>query len=210
MNEINSPIVMDSEAIKSVDIMREAITKKHKKVSDMKTPKPFIKKKMGMEYVEYSYMREIADKEFPGWSWTVQNTEVLGSEAYVVQGRLKWYDEGIWREGDVTAAHRIQKKQGTAQFVDIGNDVKAANTDCIKKAFNMYMNIADDIYRNQIEETTLNKEQKSQLLETAQAISTEKYDQIINLIEDGDIYGGNFRSSLAKLIRAKQQIETTI
>ena len=210
MNEINSPIVMDSEAIKSVDIMREAITKKHKKVSDMKTPRPFIKKKMGMEYVEYSYMREIADKEFPGWSWTVQNTEVLGSEAYVVQGRLKWYDEGIWREGDVTAAHRIQKKQGTAQFVDIGNDVKASNTDCIKKAFNMYMNIADDIYRNQIEETTLSKEQKSQLLETAQAISTEKYDQIINLIEDGDIYGGNFRSSLAKLIRAKQQIETTI
>ena len=48
-----------------------------------------------MEYVEYSYMREIADKEFPGWSWKVVNTEVLGSEAYVVHGRLKFYDEGF-------------------------------------------------------------------------------------------------------------------
>mgnify|MGYP006190465317 CR=1 FL=1 len=51
-------------------------------------PKPFIKKKMGLDYVEFSYMRDVADKEFPGWSWTIEKTEVLGSEAFVVQGRF--------------------------------------------------------------------------------------------------------------------------
>ena len=111
-----------------------------------------------MDYVEYSYMREVADKEFPGWSWTIEKTEVLGSAAYVVHGRLKWFDEGIWRQGDMCAAHRIQKKRGVDEFVDIGNDVKAANTDCIKKAFNQYMNIADDVYRNQVEDLMLTGE----------------------------------------------------
>ena len=193
--------IIQIENLESIEQVRKSITDKHKQVSNIKTPKPFIKKKMGMEYVEVSYMREIADKEFPGWSWTVINTEVLGSEAFVVHGRLKWYDEGIWREGDMTAAHRIQKKRGTNEFVDIGNDVKSANTDCIKKAFNMYMNIADDVYRNQIEDTELSEEQRKALLDAAKAISTEKYDQVSTLIEEGDIYGGNYRSSLAKLER---------
>ena len=151
----------------SLDILNEAlrgITNKHKKVSNIATPTPFIKKKMGMEYVEYSYMREIADKEYPGWSWIVINTENLGSEAFVVHGRLKWFDSGVWREGDMTAAHRIQKKRGTSEFVDIGNDIKAANTDCIKKAFNMYLNIADDVYRNQVDDYELSDDEKEEIL----------------------------------------------
>ena len=108
-----------------------------------------------------------------------------------------------WREGDVVAAHRIQKKRGTKEFVDIGNDIKAANTDAIKKAFNMFLNIADDVYRNQIEDPELTKEQEEKLMGLAKSISSEKYDQIASLVEDGDIYGGNFRSSLAKLQRVK-------
>ena len=57
--------------------------------------------------------------------------------------------------GAMTAAHRIQKQRGTESFVDIGIDVKAANTDCIKKAFNFYLNIADDVYRNQVDDLEL-------------------------------------------------------
>ena len=201
MSNNNQLISFDEAGLKAVKDIKKMITTKHKKVSNIKTPKPFIKKKMGMEYVEISYMREMADKEYPGWSRIVINTEVLGSEAFVVHGRLKWYDEGIWRKGDMTAAHRVQKKRGTNEFVDIGNDVKSANTDCMKKAFNMFMNIADDVYRNQIEDTELSKNQKKALKDAAKAISTEKYDQVSTLIEDGDIYGGNYRSSLAKLER---------
>ena len=152
----------------------------------MKTPKPYIKQKAGMDYVEYSYMRDIADKEFAGWSWEIVSTEMLGSAAYVVHGRLKWYDEGIWRTGDMVAAHRIQTKRGTGDFVDIGNDVKAANTDAIKKAFNMYMNIADDVYRNQIEDMELSDEEKNDILVLASEISEEKMSNIHILINKGE------------------------
>ena len=181
--------------------VRRAITNKHLYVSNRKTPKAHWKKKMGMDYVEYSVMRDIVDKEYPGWSWTIINTENLGREAYVVHGRLKWFDEGIWRLGDMVAAHRIQKKRGIDGFVDIGNDIKASNTDCIKKAFNMYLNICDDVYRNQVEDFELNDEQKNEIIIFAQRISNEKREQITQLVKDQVIHNGNYKSSLAKLQR---------
>ena len=192
----------------SLNVINEAlkeITNKHKKVSNIATPSPYIKKKMGMEYVEYSYMREVADKEYPGWSWTIINTENLGSEAFVIHGRLKWFDSGVWREGDMTAAHRIQKKRGTSEFVDIGNDIKASNTDCIKKAFNMYLNIADDVYRNQVDDYELNDEEKDEMLLAAGSISDEKLQQITQLIKDMVVHKGNYKSSMAKLAREAQE-----
>jgi|TARA_Y100000034_G_C6774761_1_gene345852 hypothetical protein len=198
MNEL---AIIENDALSAVNKALKSITRKHKKVSNISTPKAFIKKKMGMDYVEYSYMREIADKEFPGWSWNIIKTEVLGSEAYVVHGRLKWFDGGVWREGDMTAAHRIQKKRGTTEFVDIGNDIKASNTDCIKKAFNHYMNIADDIYRNQIEDPELNDEQKKLLLETAELVDNDTTKMVIDKIGSGEINNFNYKASLAKLER---------
>ena len=194
-------MTVDESSLAAVNQMRKAITDKHKSVSNIATPKPFVKKKMGMDYVEYSYMREVADKEFPGWSWIIVKTENLGSEAYVIHGRLKWYDEGIWREGDMTAAHRIQKKRGTNEFVDIGNDIKAANTDCIKKAFNFYLNIADDVYRNQVEDMELSDDQKNDILILAADVSEERVSQIHDLIKEQAINTANYNASFSKLER---------
>ena len=194
-------MTVDESSLAAVNQMRKAITDKHKSVSNIATPKPFVKKKMGMDYVEYSYMREVADKEFPGWSWIIVKTENLGSEAYVIHGRLKWYDEGIWREGDMTAAHRIQKKRGTNEFVDIGNDVKASNTDCIKKALQMYLNIADNVYRNQVEDLTLTDEQKNDILVLAGDVSEERVSQIHDLIKEQAINTANYNASFSKLER---------
>ena len=201
MSNNNELIIVDQKMLEATDTIRVAITEKHKKVSRIKTPKPFIKKKMGLDYVEFSYMRDVADKEFPGWSWTIEKTEVLGSEAFVVQGRLLWYDEGIWRKADMVAAHRIQKKRGTNEFVDIGNDVKASNTDCIKKAFNMYLNIADDVYRNQVEDLELSDEQKNEILVLAADVGEERMEQVHDLIKEQAINTANFNSSMRKLDR---------
>ena len=206
MSNKKEVMVVDDQMLEATDAVRKAITNKHKKVSRLKTPKPFIKKKMGLDYVEFSYMRDVADKEFPGWSWTIEKTEVLGSEAYVVQGRLTWYDEGLWRKADMVAAHRIQKKRGTNEFVDIGNDVKAANTDCIKKAFNMYLNIADDVYRNQVEDLSLTDEQANDILVVAGDISEERIEQIHDLIKEQAINTANYNSSLLKLEREKEKL----
>ena len=154
------------------------ITQVHDTVSEITTPKAYIKKKMDMDYVEIGYMKKLADKFYPGWSWEIIKTEFAGTEAYVVHGRLKWYDNGIQRIGDMTAAHRVQKKRSDGGYVDLGNDVKAANTDCMKKAFNMYMNIADDVYRNQVEDTELSEKQIRELIFTAAAVSEEKAGEI--------------------------------
>jgi len=197
MNEISTT----KEDMITINKALSEITKHHKKVSNIKTPKAFIKQKMGMDYVEYSVMRDVADREFPGWSWTVIKTEFAGTEAYVVHGRLKWFDNGVWREGDATASHRVQKKRGTTEYVDLGNDIKAANTDCIKKAFNMYMNICDDVYRNQVEDAELTEEEIDELLITANKISADKHQEIKDYINDGIIHGINYRGALAKLKR---------
>ena len=207
--ENNTPIIVDESMLSTTDEIRKAITIKHKKVSFMKTPKPYIKQKQGMDYVEYSYMREVADKEWPGWSWEIVRTENLGSAAYVVHGRLKWYDEGIWRTGDMVAAHRIQVKRGTGEFVDIGNDVKAANTDAIKKAFNMYMNIADDVYRNQIEDMELSDEEKNDILVLASELGDDRMASIHKLINDGQLNKANYKGSVNKLKREIDNAKNT-
>ena len=196
MNELT---LIENGSLTAVSEALDNITKHHKKVSDIKTPKPFVKQKMGMDYVEYSYMREIADKHYPGWSWTVIKTEFAGTEAYVVHGRLKWFDNGVWREGDSTAAHRVQKKRGSSDYVDLGNDIKAANTDCIKKAFNMYMNICDDVYRNQVEDPELDDKQLENITDLSKIANREK--EIMEKVENGDINAFNYKAAVAKLER---------
>ena len=191
--------LIENGALTDIRKALKVITKHHKKVSKIKTPKAFIKQKMGMDYVEYSVMRDIADNEYPGWSWTVVKTEFAGTEAYVVHGRLKWFDNGVWRKGDVTASHRIQKKRGTDEYVDLGNDIKAANKDCIKKAFNMYMNICDDVYRNQVEDPELTDKQKKDIADAA--LRVDMHDKVMKQVEDGDVNAMNFKASMAKLER---------
>jgi hypothetical protein len=181
------------------DNIRELITNKHRKVSQSDTPKHFVKKKMGMDYCELSYMKEMAEKHYPGWSWEIIKSEALGSEAYVVHGRLKWYDEGIWRTGDMVAAHRIQKNRGTNDFVDVGNDIKASNTDCFKKALNMYLNIADDVYRNQVDDIELSDEQKNEIIELASKCSEGRMNEIKDLIDNTKLNTTNYKVSIHRL-----------
>jgi len=186
----------------SLDVVNESlekITVQHKKIGKIETPKGLVKKKQGFDYVELSYMKSIANEQFPGWSWNIIKGEALGSNAYVVHGRLKWLDNGLWREGDMVAAHRIQTKRGTDEFVDIGNDIKSANTDCMKKALNVYMDIAADVYRS--EDPTLDDSQYENLMEKASKIDKDTEFTIAKKIESQEINTSNYKAALAKLER---------
>ena len=152
------------------------ITEQHKAIGRIETPKGLIKKRQGFDYVELSYMKNMANEQFPGWSWTIISSEALGSNAYVVHGRLKWIDNGLWREGDMVAAHRIQTKRGTSEFVDIGNDIKSANTDCMKKALNVYMDIAADVYRS--EDPSLDDDQIEKIFSLAEKVDKQTVEMI--------------------------------
>ena len=189
----NTPLTMD----KTVNLMLEKSTAQHEKISGMQTPKAYIKKKAGMDYVELAYMKSMADKHFPGWSWQVVNTEFAGTEAYIVHGRLAFIDNGIRRTGDMTAAHRIQRND--KGYVDIGNDIKAANTDCMKKAFNTYMNIADDVYRKQAKHLT-DQEVIAfvQICEDAN-LPEDKIDEIMVKVRNGKIHKYNYKEAIERV-----------
>jgi len=190
----NKIAVLNESSIQNIE-SRKQHHGYHKTVSNMKTPQKYIQQKMGLDYVRYGYMRDLADKFYPGWSWTIIKCAALGSEAYEVHGRLKWFDNGIWREGDCVAAHRIQKKRGSDEFVDVGNDLKAANTDTI--------NIADDVYRNQIDEYELETSQIQQLLDLAGNVNEDTHTIIAEKIDTREINSYNFEQSLDKLKEMK-------
>jgi len=100
-------------------------------------------------------MKFVADIYFPGWSFEVVSCGKKDDGEFEVHGRLSWYDCGVKRTGDMVASHPFQRStKNSDQFVGGGNTRKAAVTNCHKKAFNTYMNIADDVYRNQMVELT--------------------------------------------------------
>lgn len=196
MNE--TQIVLQSDVRTDVESAIEAIKKQHRTVSELKTPSKYVEKKGQFDYVQAPYVKSIADRYYPGWSWEIMKFEVVivnnRTEAVVIHGRLKWYEFGLWREGDMVAAHRIQYKnrikldangkgtkdadgkwikEKTDEIVDMGNDIKAGNTDCMKKAFNTFLNIADDIYRAHIDDLSLNNEEAKAILELAKKLDKE-------------------------------------
>ena len=176
-----------SNMLPQIDDQLKLITEKHEKVSKIKTPTSEISQLNGLDYVEISYMKHIAHQEYPGWSWEIISHKVLGSEAYVVHGRLTYYVSGIKQTGDMVDAHKIMKFKDRDQFVDVGHNIKAANTDCMKKAFNMYMNIADDVYRNQV----INLDEEEKMLVNAKMIKagfdTKEIDRISLNINKGKV-----------------------
>ena len=201
----NEVQVVESPTEITTDLGFDVIRDLHNTVSNVDTPKSFVKNKMGTDYVEYSYMRSVADKYYPGWSWTIINTDNLGSEAFMVHGRLKWFEGGIWREGDMTAAHRIMQKRDGSGFVDVGNDIKSANTDCIKKAFNMYLNIADDVYRNRVEDTSLSEEDKESLIAEMEGLDEEWKAKISSSIENGDVEKRDMSKVISRINQLKEE-----
>lgn len=196
MNE--NEIVLQDNTKTAVEKAIASIKDRHQRVGSINTPKQYIERKGQFEYVAAPYIKSMADKHYPGWSWEIIGYEIVivkeRTEAVVIHGRLKWYEDGLWRTGDMVAAHRIQYKNKTKIFedgkarkdangkwiqektdelVDMGNDIKAGNTDCMKKAFNVFLNISDDIYRTHIDDLSLNNNEIKEIMNLAKKLDRE-------------------------------------
>ena len=68
----------------------------------------------------------------------------------------------------------------------------------------MYLNIADDVYRNQIEDLELSDSEKDDILEVAAKCSPGRLAEITKLINDGTLHSENYKSSYAKLKRESE------
>ena len=138
--------------------VEDILQSKHDFVSNIPTPKVFVKDKGGFDYVDEAYMRNQLNSHYPIWKWEIRKYEFMGDKVISLHGRLTIMDHGIERHFDSVAAHRIATNQ--KGYVDLGNDLKAANSDCFKVAVNRLCNIADDIYRKVIPDLRLSDEQK--------------------------------------------------
>jgi len=133
---------------------KKTTTKKANGVGTVPTPKYYVEKKGQFEYVDEAYMRKLLNDAYPDrWSWTILDYQLCkdGSSskffAIAVHGRLSIKTENGDRHFDAIASHQASVSQKTGDYVDFGNDMKAASTDAFKVAVNRLCNVADDVYR---------------------------------------------------------------
>ncbi len=129
------------------------------------TPKKYIKKRQGpagrtFDYVEAGYVKDLLNKTFNTWSFTVVDKQVGNSQIWV-QGRLTVQIPVPQKDGTITFVELIKEQFGGASIkksktdgtpVDIGNDLKAATSDALKKCASEW-GVASDIYWG-LEDTT--------------------------------------------------------
>ena len=195
MKEKMAVINGDGSLVETEDILQS----KHNNVSNIPTPRAFVKDKGGFDYVDEAYMRNQLNSHYPIWKWDIIKYEFVGDKAIIIHGRLTIVDHGVERHFDSVAAHRIASNQ--KGYVDIGNDLKAANSDCFKVGVNRLCNIADDVYRKQIPDLTLSLEQISNITDLSQEVGN--YETIEPKLQDSSINSMNYEATLRKLQNLK-------
>ena len=167
-----------------IEVETSVITK-HSEVSQLDTPNYYVKQQQGFDYVDEGYMRHLLNLHYPIWKWEIIKYEFI-------------VDNGVERHFDSIDAHRVASND--KGYVDIGNDLKSANTDCFKVAVNRLCNIADDVYRKRIEDITLSTEQKKNIKSKLKAIKDKA--SVVRIeagIEKMTINSTNYDATMRKI-----------
>ena len=186
-------------------MQHDILVVKHQNVSEAPTPQEVVKSRNGFDYVDEGYMRWRLNQHYPIWSWEVLKYETLGDKAIVVHGRLKIVDEGVPRSFDSVAAHRIAVSRNGSGYVDLGNDLKAANSDAFKVAVNRLCNVADDVYRKQYIDKSLGDVQVNNLLDVIAELDKDEADKVHRALQSGKINQDNYDKVMSKLIGSKDE-----
>ena len=101
------------------------------------------------------------------------------------------------------AAHRIASNQ--KGYVDIGNDLKAANSDCFKVAVNRLCNVADDVYRKIIPDLDLADHQKEIILGLLDGLNSATIGNVKAGMKDLSINSMNYEATIRKLQTIKEK-----
>ena len=193
------------EVLHDQAIQDDVLIRKHQQVSQDPTPQDVVKSRNGFDYVDEGYMRWKLNQYYPVWSWEVIKYETLGDKAIVVHGRLKVMDEGVPRSFDSVAAHRIAVSRNGSGYVDLGNDLKAANSDAFKVAVNRLCNVADDVYRKQYIDKSLGDVQVNNLMDViAEMDNKEEADKVHRALKSGMINQDNYDKVMSKLIGSEK------
>ena len=199
MKEDTMVTVSDNGSLVEVE---DILQSKHDFVSNIPTPKVFVKDKGGFDYVDEAYMRNQLNAHYPIWKWEIIKYEFIGDKVISLHGRLTIVDHGIERHFDSVAGHRIASNQ--KGYVDLGNDLKAANSDCFKVAVNRLCNIADDVYRKTIPDLTLSEEQREKLATALDGIDHVTIGKVKEGMDNLSINSTNYEATIRKLEQIKE------
>tara|TARA_R110002167_G_scaffold135451_1_gene321909 strand:+ start:13848 stop:14495 length:648 start_codon:yes stop_codon:yes gene_type:complete len=185
-----------SENSFDLDVLRDT----HDSISKKVTSPLYVQKRQGpggttLDYVDEGYMRQTLNTYYPIWSWEIVKYEFLGKEAIAVHGKLKIVDNGVPRTFDAIAAHRVAVNKTSGDYVDLGNDMKSANTEAFKVACNRLCNIADDVYRKAI----LSPEQVDTLEGVLGMLDGQTRRKVKESVGNNTINPSNFDSTMEKL-----------
>jgi hypothetical protein len=183
--------------------IEDHLQSKHDFVSKIPTPRAFVKDKGGFDYVDEAYMRHQLNTHYPIWRWEIVKYEFVGDKAIVVHGKLTIVDHGVERHFDSVAAHRIASN--SKGYVDIGNDLKAANSDCFKVAVNRLCNVADDVYRKIIPDLDLADHQKEIILGLLDGLNSATIGNVKAGMKDLSINSMNYEATIRKLQTIKEK-----
>lgn len=129
------------------------------------TPARAIKRREGpggrqFDYVEAGYVKDLLNKTFNTWSFTIVDKQVGNTQIWV-QGRLTVQIPVPQKDGSITFIEIVKEQFGGALIkksretqipIDIGNDLKAAASDALKKCASEW-GVASDIYWGDLEES---------------------------------------------------------
>ena len=208
----------EQDMFKNLELMENILREKHTRISNIKTPKTYTKKRPdGYDYVDEAYMRHQLNKLYPVWSWGIDSVEFLGSEWVYVRGHLVISDSSIQRKFGAVGATRVQFKRDKVtggalphtheNVVDIDKNVATANTNAFKRAVNRLCNIADDIYKKNIVDISLTKEQKLEMNALLEDCNDKLANQIAEGIEDLSINTYNFDKAKERIIQIQNEKE---
>lgn len=116
-----------------------------------KTPAEFIKKREGpggitLDYVEVGYVINQLNKIFGRlWDFEILD-ETVGANQIWVKGQLRvWLAPNFAITKTQYGGAKVKRTRDTKVIIDVGNDLKAAAADALKKCAS-YLGIAGDIY----------------------------------------------------------------
>lgn len=118
-------------------------------------------------YVTGMYVKKTLNFMF-GWDWdfTVVNFDVnIQAKQVIVQGRLKVRSNNREIVKDQFGRQDIKFKKDTEQPLDLGNDIKGATTDALKKCASE-LGVASDVYApNEFKEINVKQPGESEMSE---------------------------------------------
>ena len=133
---------------KAITLRRVTLTPSQKRIIRLETPQEFIKTRPGkgkktFSYVEVGYVTAKLNEVFShvGWDFEVLHEEVLDKEVWV-RGKLTVKDPTT--DYTVTKTNYGTKERYPGE-VPLGDTLKAAAGDCLKKCASMF-GVASDVY----------------------------------------------------------------